>query len=62
MGAYTGGLNIRDEAFVPLMKFPTAWVLGEEGVYPIKGNRLVADAPSMRQQGKTAQERAGKAG
>lgn len=61
IGAYTGGLNICDEAFVPLMKFPTAWVLGEEGVYPIRGKRLVADAPSIRQLGKTRQERAGNA-
>ena len=62
MGAYTGGLNILDEAFVPLMKTPIAWVMGEEGVYPIKGNRLAADAPSMRKLGKTRREAAGNAG
>ncbi len=45
MGAYTGGLNILDEAFDRLFEFPVAWVMGEEGVYPIKGKRLAADAP-----------------
>ena len=50
MGAYTGGLNILAEAFVPLMKSPTAWVMGEDGVYPIRGYRLAADASALRRR------------
>ena len=45
LGAYTGGLNVLDDAFAALMPSPTAWVMGAEGVYPIGGARLAADAP-----------------
>lgn len=43
MGAYTGGLNVLDEAFGPLFSSLTAWVLGGEGVYPIGMENLVPD-------------------
>ena len=49
-GAYTGGLNILDEAFAPLFKNPTAWVMGGEGVYPFTSESFVADAPSQRRR------------
>ena len=49
-GAYTGGLNILDEAFAPLFNDPVAWVMGEEGVYPFTSENFVADAPSLRRQ------------
>ena len=53
LGAYTGGLNILDDAFADLMPAPTAWVMGAEGVYPIGGARLTPDAPpgKSRQSG-----------
>ncbi len=44
MGAYTGGLNVLDEAYTPLLGPVTAWVLGENGVYPIGDNCLAPDA------------------
>lgn len=44
-GAYTGGLNVLDEAFAPL--FPGdalhVWMLGQEGVYPVAATQLRAD-------------------
>lgn len=43
-GAYTGGLNVLDDAFKPL--FPgglTAIVLGREKLYPTGAHRLVGD-------------------
>ncbi len=43
MGAYTGGLNVRDAAFAPLFDAPTAWVMGADGVYPIAAARLAPD-------------------
>ncbi|MEM9495847.1 MAG: ligase-associated DNA damage response endonuclease PdeM [Pseudomonadota bacterium] len=43
LGAYTGGLNILDEAFAPLFEAPVAWVMGEEGVYPIGAHSLAPD-------------------
>lgn len=44
-GAYTGGLNVLDEAFLPLfgqdgMKI---WMLGQEGLYPIATRLLRGD-------------------
>ena len=41
-GAYTGGLNVRDEAFSTLLKDRPfhAWALGENQVYPISSARL----------------------
>lgn len=45
LGAFTGGLNVLDEAFTPL--FPAdglaAWMLGRTGVYPILGRWLLPD-------------------
>ncbi len=43
MGAYTGGLNILDEAYAPFLTRPVAWVMGAEGVYPIAGDKLAPD-------------------
>jgi len=47
-GAYTGGLNILDDAFAPLFVELTAWVMGGEGVYPFTSESFVADSPSLR--------------
>ena len=46
MGAYTGGLNILDEAYAPLFSAPAAWVMGAQGVYPIPHERLAPDGVS----------------
>jgi len=43
MGAYTGGLNILDDAYAPLFKNPIAWVMGADGVYPIGCDNLAPD-------------------
>lgn len=43
-GAYTGSLNVRNEAFHPV--FPgglNAYMVGREGVYPIAEDRLLPD-------------------
>ncbi len=41
-GAFTGGLDIADEAYDNLFEgSPTAWVLGKERVYTIPSHRLV---------------------
>lgn len=44
-GTFTGGLNVLDDAFLPL--FGTdgfdAWILGQEGVYPVVGRHLFGD-------------------
>lgn len=42
-GAYTGGLNILDDAFESVFENPTAWVLGARGVYPFSGRKLLPD-------------------
>jgi DNA ligase-associated metallophosphoesterase len=44
-GAYTGGLNILDDAFVPLFLRRTleAWMLGKADVYPIEARALLPD-------------------
>lgn len=42
-GAYAGGLNILDPAFAPLFSSPTAYVLGESGVYGFCGPALLQD-------------------
>ncbi|MEO1038828.1 MAG: ligase-associated DNA damage response endonuclease PdeM [Pseudomonadota bacterium] len=43
-GAFTGGLNVRDEAFAPLFDTaPTAWMLGRERVYPVQARRCRGD-------------------
>ena len=43
MGAFTGGLNLLDDAFEGLFINRCAWVMGEEGVYPILENSLAPD-------------------
>ncbi len=43
-GAYTGGLNVCDPAWRSVFAGrPTAWMLGDSGVFPIAGQRLRAD-------------------
>lgn len=43
-GAYAGGLNVCDPAWRPVFKArPTAWMLGDQGVFPISGRRLRSD-------------------
>ena len=41
-GAFTGGLNVRDPAYDGLFDWPnlSAWLLGQDAVYKIDGNRL----------------------
>lgn len=43
MGAFTGGLNVRDAAFAKITPRPVAWVMGRDGVYPVVGNNLAPD-------------------
>jgi DNA ligase-associated metallophosphoesterase len=44
-GAYTGGLNVLDEAFAPLFMRPRleAWMMGKASVYPVLGTLLMPD-------------------
>ncbi len=44
-GAFTGGLNVLDDAFLPLFGNDgfAVWLLGEEGLYPIATRQLTAD-------------------
>jgi len=43
-GAYTGGLNCKDDAFAPCFeRAPDAWVIGREKVYPVPARRLSRD-------------------
>jgi DNA ligase-associated metallophosphoesterase len=44
-GAYTGGLNVLDQAFGPLFGDDgmSVWMLGQEGVYPVATRRLRDD-------------------
>ncbi len=44
-GAFTGGLNVLDEAFTPLFPHDTAkiWMLGQDRVYPIAMEQLTTD-------------------
>ncbi len=46
MGAFTGGLNVLDEAFANVLPDPTAWVMGRDGVYPVNGANLAPDLGS----------------
>lgn len=48
MGAFTGGLNVLDEAFSGILPTPTAWVMGEAGVYPVAAENLAPDARLVR--------------
>ncbi|MEZ5921613.1 MAG: ligase-associated DNA damage response endonuclease PdeM [Parvularculaceae bacterium] len=45
-GAYSGGLNVLDDAFAPIFTRVTCHVLGGTGVYPFTGAALVADPPN----------------
>lgn len=49
MGAFTGGLNVLDEAFARVLPDPVAWVMGREGVYPVAGANLAPEAGALRQ-------------
>ena len=44
-GAFTGGLNVLDEAFMPLFGSDgfAVWMLGEEGLYPVATRQLGPD-------------------
>jgi uncharacterized protein len=43
-GAFTGGLNVLDEAFAPLFTSNFAvWMLGRDSVYPVAVNQLRGD-------------------
>ncbi len=44
-GAFTGGLNILDDAYAGLFEAETlaAWMIGGKAVYPIAGRRLLPD-------------------
>ncbi|MGE0055619.1 MAG: ligase-associated DNA damage response endonuclease PdeM [Hyphomicrobium sp.] len=44
-GAYTGGLNVMDDAFMPVFGAEglSVWMLGQEGVYPVASRLLRAD-------------------
>jgi DNA ligase-associated metallophosphoesterase len=44
-GAFTGGLNVLDDAFLPLFGNDgfSVWMLGEEGLYPVATRQLCPD-------------------
>ena len=44
-GAYTGGLNVMDDAFAPLFggQGVYIWMLGHEGIYPVAARQLKED-------------------
>lgn len=44
-GAFTGGLNVLDEAFLPVFGNDgfAVWLLGQEGLYPVATRQLCAD-------------------
>jgi uncharacterized protein len=44
-GAFTGGLNVLDEAFAPLFSNggQSVWMLGQEGLYPVASRLLKED-------------------
>ncbi len=44
-GAFTGGLNVLDDAFLPVFGNDgfAVWMLGEEGLYPVATRQLCAD-------------------
>lgn len=56
MGAFTGGLNLLDDAFAGILGTPTAWVMGAEGVYPVGLANLAPEA-SARQVRQAKQAR-----
>ncbi|MEQ8746730.1 ligase-associated DNA damage response endonuclease PdeM [Pyruvatibacter sp.] len=52
-GAYTGNLNVLDQAFAPLFDMGfSAWLMGDTQVYPMPSSRLVRDevSPSSARQ------------
>lgn len=44
-GAYTGGLNVLDDAFLPLFGHDgfAVWMMGSEGLYPVATRQLTGD-------------------
>ena len=48
MGAFTGGLNLLDDAFADVLPDPIAWVMGGEGVYPVAGANLAPETGAAR--------------
>lgn len=44
-GAFTGGLNVLDDAFLPMFGMDgfSVWMLGHDGVYPVATRQLVSD-------------------
>lgn len=44
-GAFTGGLNVLDDAFLPLFGNDgfSVWLLGDEGLYPVATRQLCGD-------------------
>jgi len=44
-GAYTGGLNLLNEAFSSLFRWHRleAWLTGRTGVYPLQASMLLPD-------------------
>ncbi|GJL95635.1 MAG: metallophosphatase [Hyphococcus sp.] len=47
LGAYTGGLNLLDDAFLPHFQRVTAWVMGEKSIYPVSHDKLAPDGPNI---------------
>ncbi len=44
LGAYTGGLNVRDQAFGALFDAGFhAWMMGDERVFPVRSHRLLGE-------------------
>jgi DNA ligase-associated metallophosphoesterase len=51
-GAFTGGLNIRDDAFTSCFgRTPDALVMGRDKVYPVKASNCVPDRRSLTSRG-----------
>ena len=48
MGAFTGGLNVLDEAFAEIAPRPVAWVMGRDGVYRVAPENLTPDGRTAR--------------
>lgn len=45
-GAYAGGLDVRDAAFVPLFRHRfQAWILGDTQVFPVPSQRIYREPP-----------------
>ena len=51
-GAYTGGLNVLDDAFMPLFPDDMAvWAMGRDGVYPIARRSLAREGAPRNHNG-----------